>query len=98
MPFPQGNPTAQSKMELISFARHLSSFMPGRVRVRHKLLRVPRLAEASRARLEAIDGVTSVEMNTVSGSMLIMYDVTKLDRDALIAHGISWARWLEAQA
>ncbi len=90
--------TPPGRLELIAFARHVTSFFPGRVRVRHPALRKAAVAAEARARLEKEEGITGVEVNTVTGSALILYDAGKLSRDELIAKGVVWARWLKSMA
>lgn len=85
---------APSKLEMLSFVRYVRSFIPGRVRVRHPALTRPSVAAEARARLEAQEGVTSVEVNTDTGSALILYRADALTQDELIAKGVEWARWL----
>ncbi len=85
-----------SKMEMLSFVRYVRSFIPGRVRVRHPALTKESVALEAKQRLESMDGVTSVELNTQSGSALIQYNADVLSKDMLIEKGIEWARWLDS--
>ena len=54
------------------------------------------MALEAKQRLESMDGVTSVELNTQSGSALIQYNADVLSKDMLIEKGIEWARWLDS--
>ena len=84
--------------EKLAFARHVKSFVPGRVRVRHPALRRREAAEESRRMLMARPGVKDVEFNTLACSALIRYDPAAVTTDELVARGIEWCRWLDAQA
>lgn len=86
-----------SKKEMLSFARYVRSFIPGRVRVRHPALRKPAVASEARMRLEGMRGIQSVEVNTETGSALILYNAKELTQDELIAEGVVWARWLNTK-
>ena len=76
--------------------KYVTSFSEGRVRIRHPALRREKTAQAAYERLCSMEGVTSVEYNTLSGSVLILYDSTLLSQENLITLGIAWARWLDA--
>lgn len=54
-------------------------------------LRREAVAAAAREKLAAIDGVLSVDFNTVSGSVLILYDSARLPKERLFAVGEAWA-------
>ena len=82
----------------LAFASHIASFVPGRVRVRHPALRRREAAEESRRMLMARPGVKDVEFNTLACSALIRYDPAAVTTDELVARGIEWCRWLDAQA
>ena len=84
--------------DLLAFASHVKSFVPGRVRVRHPALRHREVAEESRRMLMSRPGVKDVEVNLLAGSALIRYDPVAVSRDELVARGIEWCRWLDAQA
>lgn len=50
---------------------------PGRLRIKFPQLRNnPPLAKRTKAALHAIDGITSIEVSTVNGSLLIRYHAT----------------------
>ena len=84
--------------EKLAFARHVKSFVPGRVRVRHPALRHREVAEESRRMLMSRPGVKDVEVNLLAGSALIRYDPVAVSRDELVARGIEWCRWLDTRA
>lgn len=86
-----------SKLEVLSFVRYVRSFIPGRVRVRHPALTRASVAEEAKERLLAMNGAQSVEINTETGSALILYDDKILSKDELIEKGIEWARWLNTK-
>jgi len=66
----------------------LVSFVPGRIRLRFKELRKHlALAEDLKARVLGIDGITKVEMNSVTGGILIEYDAKVLSTERLIEIG-----------
>ena len=48
-------------------------------------------------RLEGMRGIQSVEVNTETGSALILYNAKELTQDELIAEGVVWARWLSTK-
>lgn len=91
---PEVKPT---QSEMLFFARYIRSFLPGRIRIRHPGLTRANLAMESRCMLMGTVGVTSVEINTSAGSVLILYEPSLLDNDTLISLGIRWVRWLEAK-
>ncbi len=62
----------------------ISSFIDGRVRLRHAALKQPGLMQAACTFLEGVEGVTAVQGNPVTGSLLIFYDAEKLSRDELL--------------
>ena len=63
------------------------SFVPGRVRLRFKELKDNTAAEMARARIKETPGIKSVEINTVTGSVLIEYDPAILPTEKLIKTG-----------
>ena len=75
--------------------KYVTSFSDGRVRIRHPALRREAVAAAAREKLAAIDGVLSVDFNTVSGSVLILYDSARLPKERLFAVGEAWADYLD---
>ena len=70
--------------------KYVTSFSDGRVRIRHPALRREAVAATAREKLAAIDGVLSVDFNTVSGSVLILYDSARLPKERLVAVGEAW--------
>jgi hypothetical protein len=63
------------------------SFCPGRVRLRFKELKDAAAAALARARIQESAGVTNVEINTCTGSILIEYDPLVLPPEKLIESG-----------
>lgn len=80
---------------LLRLRKYVSSFVDGRVRLRHPALRRQHVADVARKALSAVRGVHSVECNTLSGSVLIVYDSTILPRQRLLEVGEAWAGWLD---
>lgn len=62
----------------------ISSFIDGRVRLRHPALKDPSLAEAACSVLSGVEGVESVQANPVTGSLLLFYNPKKLSKEALL--------------
>jgi len=57
----------------------ISSYLPGRIRLRSKkLVGNPGLEHEVHAQLTAFNEIQSVETNTVTGSILILYEPAKL--------------------
>ncbi len=56
----------------------VSSFFPGRMRLRHAVLENEDIAEALKSAVEAHKSVKHVEYNTRTGSALIEYEPDKL--------------------
>ena len=63
------------------------SFCPGRVRLRFNELKDEEAAALARTRISATAGVTNVEINTRTGSILIEYDPLILPTATLIELG-----------
>ncbi len=60
--------------------------MPGRVRLRMPWLRkAEQEGEAIADRIAAIDGVDEVQVRPFTGSVLILFDVTRIDVNAIVA-------------
>lgn len=76
--------------------QYVTSFSEGRVRIRHPALRRQSVAQAAQKGLSAVEGVQSVSCNTLSGSVLVLYDSSMLDRERLVSLGIAWGGWLDA--
>ncbi len=83
-------------LKSLRLLKYVSSFSEGRVRIRHPALRQESIAQAVEERIGSMEGVQSVSCNTLSGSVLILYDSSLLGKDALISLGIAWAGWLDA--
>jgi len=63
----------------------VTSFVDGRIRLRHPMLKDPALMEIAGNYLENAGGVTAVQRNPASGSLLIFYEPEKLGREDLLA-------------
>lgn len=61
------------------------SALPGRIRLRDPALRALRTNERLQTIIAKFDGVRSVEGRTKSGSVLLLYDATRIDRSAMEA-------------
>lgn len=83
-------------MSMLHFLKYVRSFSDGRVRIRHPALRREAVAAAAKEKLEAIDGVRSTDFNTLSGSVLILYDNDAIGKDRLLEIGEAWAAYLDA--
>lgn len=62
----------------------ITSFVDGRVRLRHPALKDAATAELVTAVVSGVDGITAVQVNPVTGSLLIFYDPDKLSREQLL--------------
>ncbi|CAK7049714.1 MAG: hypothetical protein DESF_02088 [Desulfovibrio sp.] len=82
-------------MNTLRLLKYVRSFVDGRVRIRHPALCNASVAALAEARMKAIAGVTSVECNPVSGSVLILYDSKALPKERLFAIGEAWAGYLD---
>ena len=63
------------------------SFVPGRIRLRFKELKIIEAAERVKARVVETPGITKVEINSITGSILVEYDPTVLSTEKLIETG-----------
>ena len=63
------------------------SFIPGRIRLRFKELKESAAAESAKARIEETPGITKVEINRLTGSVLIEYDPAILPTEKLVESG-----------
>lgn len=61
----------------------ITSFIDGRVRLRHPALKHAETADLVAASLGAVDGVTEVKANHRTGSLLLFYDPEELSRERL---------------
>ena len=62
----------------------ITSFVDGRVRLRHPALKDRDTAELVCTVVGGVEGITSVQANPLTGSLLIYYDVEKLTREQLL--------------
>ena len=76
--------------------KYLKSFTDGRIRIRHPALHNPKTAALVQEKMQATHGVSSITCNTVSGSVLILYDSAVLSKEALIEMGTAWALYLDS--
>lgn len=67
----------------------VASRLPGRLRLRGDVLRLPRRNEALRARFAAWEGVTAAEGNPATGGLLLRYDPARLDPAELEARALA---------
>ena len=63
------------------------SFVPGRIRLRFKELKESEAAESVKARIKETPGITKVEINQLTGSILIEYNPAVLPTEKLIEGG-----------
>lgn len=82
-------------VDTLRFIKYVRSFMDGRVRLRHPALRNAQVAALAQRGIAAIPGVRQVEINTLSGSALLLYDSSRLNRNQLMELGVAWAVWLD---
>ena len=72
-----------TKLDLFIRSVEISSYLPGRVRLRSaKLIGNPALEVEVQAQLESVAEIASVETSTVTGSILIKYEPAVLRRNA----------------
>lgn len=69
---------------MLSVADTVTSFIDGRVRLRHPALRNAATADMVASMVSGVDGVESVQVNPRTGSLLIFYDAEKLSREKLL--------------
>lgn len=69
----------------------LVSALPGRMRLRHPLLRRPGHNRDLAERLAALDGLRVAESSTTAGSLLVLYDPACVDRAVAEAHATASA-------
>ena len=62
----------------------ITSFVDGRVRLRHPALKDKDTADLVCTVVGGVDGITAVQANPVTGSLLIYYDAEKLTREQLL--------------
>ncbi len=63
----------------------ISSFFPGRIRIRDKVFRDSEISQSLRAAIEWHDAIKKIEHNLTTGSVLIEYAPEKLPVSALSA-------------
>jgi len=63
------------------------SFIPGRIRLRFKELKDTETAETVKERIRETPGITKVEINPVTGSVLVEYDPAILPEEKLMETG-----------
>ena len=77
----------------------ITSFIPGRIRIRHAALKDPETASSLAAGLNSHPGVNRAIANPVTGGLLIEYDPASVDmesaRQALKAIAPEGEDWLE---
>ena len=66
------------------FTKYITSFIDGRIRVRHKKLRDPNIGIKVKSFLQNTTGVKRIEINAVTGSLLMEYDPEVLRRQDLL--------------
>ena len=71
------------------------SFTDGRVRLRHPALEQPGLMEAACSFLQGVEGVTAVQGNPKTGSLLLFYDTEQLSREAILDLAAQGASFLD---
>ena len=62
----------------------ITSFVDGRVRLRHPALKDKATAELVCTVVGGVEGITAVQANPLTGSLLIYYDAEKLSREQLL--------------
>ncbi|MDR3301150.1 MAG: ATPase P [Spirochaetaceae bacterium] len=65
----------------------ISSFFPGRIRLRFAELKNPVIAAEVLSRIKAIAGISNTELNPLTGSLLVEYDTKILPTEKLIELG-----------
>lgn len=63
----------------------VTSFVDGRVRLRHPALKDTDTAELVSTVVSGVEGITAVQVNPLTGSLLIFYDPETLSREQLLA-------------
>lgn len=81
---------------MLQLLRHVTSFIDGRVRLRHPALRQHHVVAQIEPRILSVKGIRSAEFNERSGSLLVQYDPSVLSRDDLIRQALPWASYLDA--
>lgn len=76
--------------------QYVKSFSAGRVRIRHPALKRESVIATVRDNLSTMPGINSLEFNSLSGSVLILYDSEKIGQQKLLATGAAWAEYLDS--
>ena len=74
--------------------KYVTSFIDGRVRLRHPSLKASETADMVADMMRSVDGVTDVHVNPVTGSLLLYYDTQVLSRSDLWDMARQGAAWL----
>ena len=75
----------------------ITSFVDGRVRLRHPSLKRAEDAELVRGFLASLPGILRVTVNSRTGSLLLEYDPDQISREDLLALAGQWADFASAQ-
>ena len=75
----------------------ITSFVGGRVRLRHPSLKRAEDAEQVRRFLASLPGMLRVTVNSRTGSLLLEYDPDQISREDLLALAGQWAAFASAQ-
>ena len=75
----------------------ITSFVDGRVRLRHPSLKRAEDAEQVRGVLASLPGMLRVTVNSRTGSLLLEYDPDQISREDLLALAGQWADFASAQ-
>lgn len=78
--------------------RYITSFVDGRVRLRHPALVNNKDIEKLREAALAVPGMRNVTVNNQTGSVLLEYDPAVLSREELLARGEKLAAYIEGGA
>lgn len=83
---------------MLHLLKYVTSFIDGRVRLRHPALRDAATVAEVRPRIEGLSGMRSAAFNVQTGSVLLQYDPAVLSREELIRQAAPWAEYLDAKA
>ena len=76
----------------------VTSFMDGRVRLRHSALKDAAQAEQVRTLLASTPGMRNVAVNSRTGSLLLEYDPAQISREDLLSLAGQWEAYAQAEA
>ena len=79
------------------FEQYITSFIDGRVRVRHPALRLEKNTFPLRELLGMLPGVRQIAINSRTGSLLLEYDPHQLSREDLLSLGSQWDAFSAAE-